>query len=190
MEKYKGLSFTRLRVRLNLVLVLLLILVSRPSSPRFMLIGTMLAGLGESLRIWAAGHLKKGEALTVSGPYAYTRNPLYLGSAVIGLGFCVASFSATRLINTVLVWSLIIAGYCIIYFVQIRREEEFLKETYKEEYETYGKNVPSLFPLLVFSGRGERERFSMKRAIKNKEYKTVFAVTSVFLILLFRLICS
>ena len=56
-------------------------------------IGGVVAAAGEALRIWAAGHLEKGREVTSSGPYSFTRHPLYLGSSLIGVGLAIGSGS-------------------------------------------------------------------------------------------------
>jgi len=66
----------------------LLLLFAQPELPGIV-VGMILIILGEATRIWAAGHLQKNEALTVTGPYAHVKNPLYIGTILITAGFCI-----------------------------------------------------------------------------------------------------
>lgn len=102
--------------------------------------GSCLAAIGLWIRAIASGHVRKNEELAMSGPYAYTRNPLYLGSLVIALGFVIASRS----------WiiAVIAAGFFLaIYIPVIRGEEEFLRGKFPN-FDEYARNVPRLFPRL------------------------------------------
>lgn len=123
-----------------------------------------LAGLG--LRGWAAGHLDKNQSLTTTGPYASTRNPLYLGSLLLGLGFALAGGS----------WPLAAAFVCLFAFVYwpvIRREESSLRAKFGAAYEGYAADVPLLLPLrwprrvTLDSPR----RFAWQQYKKNREYE-------------------
>jgi protein-S-isoprenylcysteine O-methyltransferase Ste14 len=103
-------------------------------------IGTVLSTIGLLIRAFASAHVRKNEVLTVSGPYAYTRNPLYFGSSILALGFVIASRS----------WWVGLIAFVIffaIYFPVIRSEEEFLRARFPE-FEKYALNVPRLVPRL------------------------------------------
>ena len=100
--------------------------------------GTSIAAIGIAIRALASGHVEKNEVLTVSGPYGYTRNPLYFGSLVLAAGFAVASRSWW-------VALIVIVMFFAIYFPVIRAEEEFLR-THFTEFEDYARNVPRLIP--------------------------------------------
>src|SRR5260370_35486531 len=80
----------RWRVPLGFACAALFFVLSRPR-PLTLIVGGVIALPGLALRAWAIGHLRKNDALAVTGPYAYTRNPLYLGSFLIGVGFTIAS---------------------------------------------------------------------------------------------------
>src|ERR1700686_5530834 len=87
-----GAFFVRWRVRLGYPLAVAVLFFARPQ-PRSILYGALVGLVGLALRAWAAGYLHKQEVLTVTGPYAYTRNPLYLGSPVLALGAGIATRS-------------------------------------------------------------------------------------------------
>jgi protein-S-isoprenylcysteine O-methyltransferase Ste14 len=99
----------------------------------------MIAVVGLLIRAWASGHIRKNQTLAVSGPYAYTRNPLYLGSLILGVGFCVAAG----------VWWLALgfgALFLGVYLPVMRVEAEDLIGLFGDEYREYARNVPLFFP--------------------------------------------
>ncbi len=143
--------------------------------------GVALAGL--ALRAIAAGHLEKDSSLASSGPYAYTRNPLYLGSFLLGMGFALAGGSWVLGLAFLLLFSL-------VYWPVMRREEENLRRHFGEAYEHYAAQVPIFLP----RGRSRRagsssEKFRWERYRKNREYEAAlgFVVGMVFLVLKLKL---
>jgi len=125
-------------------------------------LGTVVLLAGESLRMWAAGHMgTKREELTVTGPYAHTRHPLYLGSLVAGLGFCAASG---------VWWSLLlVAGlFPLFYFPAIIREERILAARHGERYQDYRRRVPALW--WKMTAHSDSKRFSFDQAMRHKEH--------------------
>jgi hypothetical protein len=100
-------------------------------------IGCLVALPGEMLRIWAAGHIDKGREVTRSGPYRFVRHPLYLGSAVLGLGFIVAARSAVS--------GIVVAVYlAVTLMASMRTEEAGLDRKFGGEYSAYreGRATP------------------------------------------------
>ncbi len=186
MKLYEGLTFTHLRVRLGLVFIIVLLLIARPHSPFLFTAGFAISLLGEAVRIWSSGHLRKSKELATSGPYAYTRNPLYIGSFLIGLGFCVASTSFDNRIPTMTIWLCFVIGFYLIYAVQISREEQVLSEKFSEEFKKYRKEVPPFIPTLTAYGNRSKNRFSFDLFRKNHEYRMTFVVILIYLILLFK----
>jgi protein-S-isoprenylcysteine O-methyltransferase Ste14 len=128
--------------------------------------GATVAIAGEAIRVWAAGHLEKGREVTASGPYAFTRHPLYLGSTLIGIGVAIASAS-------VVVAVLVIVYLAITLTAAVRTEEAHLTEKFGAAYPAYRQ------------GRAEngRRRFSLSRAIRNREYRAVVGLVLVLLVL-------
>src|SRR5258708_36638469 len=96
---------------------------------------------GLLIRALASGHVRKNEALATSGPYLYTRNPLYLGSLLIGIGFAVAACSWWVGIGLIIM-------FFAIYLPGMRGEEEFLRQRFPELEES-ARRVPRLFPRLI-----------------------------------------
>jgi hypothetical protein len=115
------------------------------------------------LRGYAAGHLRKGKQLATSGPYAYTRNPLYLGSVLLAAGFSVASHSW---ISTAL-----LAVYLTIFYpMVIRREQIEIKKLYGDAFVEYAARVPAFWPRLS-AAPNPGERFTWAQYLKNREYE-------------------
>ena len=115
----------------------------------------------------------------MSGPYAYTRNPLYLGSLLIGIGFAVAARSWW-------VGVVLMVMFFAIYVPVIRDEEAFLRQRFPE-FEEYARRVPRIFPRLVArSGKNEAPAFSMDLYLKHREYNALLGA----LAMLAALICK
>lgn len=145
----------RWRVFLGFVLAALVLWLATPT-PLSLAIGAAIAVLGEALRLWAAGHLEKSKEVTRSGPYRYTRHPLYLGSSLIGIGMAEASNN--------LVVAIVVAGYLVLTLTAaMRSEEAHLREKFGDAYDAYAEKR---------SAPMER-RFSWQRAIHNREHHTI-----------------
>jgi len=155
----------RLRVSLGFVSSIFVLWLAHPT-PRALAIGAVVAAIGEAVRVWAAGHLEKGREVTTTGPYAFTRHPLYLGSALIGIGLAIASASAAVAV-------LVIAYLAITLTAAIRTEEAHLTEKFGVAYPAYR------------AGRAgaEARRFSAARAMRNREYRAVLGLLFVMALL-------
>ena len=134
------------------------------------------------LRAYAAGYVKKNQELTVTGPYAYTRNPLYLGSMLMAFGFALA----------VLSWPVALAlaiGFCVVYIPVIASEERFLRAAFPS-FEAYSSRVPRLIPNL-FPQSNPKEKsapgaaFSFALYMKHREYNASIGAALLYLGLLF-----
>ncbi|HET9265952.1 MAG TPA: isoprenylcysteine carboxylmethyltransferase family protein [Vicinamibacterales bacterium] len=157
--------FARYRVRLGFLSAVLALWLAEPT-PRSLAAGAIVAVLGEAIRIWAAGHLEKGREVTVSGPYRFTRHPLYLGSAIIGVGFAVAA-------NRFAVWLLIGLYLAATITSAIRSEERHLTDKFGSVYPEYRDGRATAV------GR----RFSLARATANREYRAVGGLVAVLALL-------
>jgi protein-S-isoprenylcysteine O-methyltransferase Ste14 len=155
----------RRRVAIGFLAGILALWLAHPTL-RSLAAGATVAIIGELIRIWAAGHLQKGREVTSSGPYRLTRHPLYLGSAIIGLGMVIASAS-------VLVGVLVITYLVVTLGAAIATEEAHLIEKFGLAYPAYRE------------GRANEtdRRFSVARAIANREYRAVIGLAAVLALL-------
>ncbi len=134
------------------------------------------------LRGYAAGYVKKNQELTQTGPYAYTRNPLYLGSILIAAGFAVA-------LTSVVFALLLAAGFVLIYVPVIAGEEEFLRKTFSD-YAAYCQRVPRLLPRIFPTGetsdapRSSEGTFSFALYRRHREYRSALGAAVLYASLL------
>jgi protein-S-isoprenylcysteine O-methyltransferase Ste14 len=141
----------------------------------WLLCGAGIAILGLLLRGYAAGHLRKHKQLAISGPYAFTRNPLYLGSVFLAAGFSVASHSWTS--------TFLLAAYLAIFYpVVIRREQSELKTLYGAAFVEYASHVPAFWPRLS-PAMASTERFSWPLYRQNREYEAAIGLAVAMAIL-------
>jgi hypothetical protein len=168
---------SRLRVPLGYAVGLLVLLLSRPS-PESLLLGLPLGVTGEGIRVWAAGHIDKTRSLATGGPYAFTRNPLYLGSLLLALGLAVASAS---------LWGVLaVAAYFAAFYPSVMREEAgFLREKFGVEYADWAREVPSFLPRLT-PGGPRASRFLWERVGRNREWRTALGLLVVAALLYLR----
>jgi protein-S-isoprenylcysteine O-methyltransferase Ste14 len=163
-------TLNRLRVRVGLFLALAVILLARPTWP-FLLAGVAVSAAGLVARAWASGHLRKEKELTVSGPYRYSRNPLYLGNLVIGLGIVIGARSWW-------VGGLFVAYFGVFYPLIIGRERDRMRQLFPDKYAEYGRKVPLFFPSFR-KGHFSPSRFSWDLYKQNKEYRALYG-TALF----------
>jgi protein-S-isoprenylcysteine O-methyltransferase Ste14 len=159
----------RIRVPLGFVLAAAYIWLARPTWLSIA-VGAVIAFLGVAIRAAASGHVKKNTELTKTGPYAYTRNPLYVGSIVIAAGFAVAAMN---------IWIVVILElmFVAIYVPVIRSEEAFLRGTFVD-FEDYCQRVPRLLPRLsrAYEGTGS---FSRELYLKHREYNAFIGTVAM-----------
>ena len=135
-------------------------------------IGYIIAGM--LIRLWSNGYAIKNDKLTISGPYAFVRNPLYLGTFLMVLGFVIVMDSA----NPWLKWTvggLFLLALGLTYFRTIKDEQGMLLAKFGDAYRDYCQKVPALIPWkLVPYSKGEKWPFNLQRLINSKEHKPVF----------------
>jgi len=153
----------RVRVPLGTVLGLIFLVLMHPSF-RSLWIGGTVALAGAALRVWAAGHIDKGKVLAQSGPYALTRNPLYLGSFLMAIGIVLAGQAYWLLIP----FGLFFLG---VYYPVMKAEEVELLQGYGHEFVHYASRVPLFVPKLR-AGTDPRSIFLWARVLKNREHRT------------------
>ncbi|MDQ7007772.1 MAG: isoprenylcysteine carboxylmethyltransferase family protein [Acidobacteriota bacterium] len=180
MNQRSAAEWTRLALLYSLLAALAAF--SRPR-PAELFAGTVLVALGEGLRCWAAGHLVKTRQLVTTGPYRYTRNPLYLGRLLIFTGLAIMARLPWLLNGAVLV-----AGWAVFFGYYLPRKERIeparLRDRHGGLYERYADAVPALFPRLrpypVEAGKWRLSRWQ-----KNREGLTALGL--LLLVLLFAL---
>ena len=179
MGKEFGTFVARWRVPMGFLLGIAYLIFAQPTVP--LLAGGALVALGGlGIRAYAAGYLDKNRSLSTSGPYAYTRNPLYLGSLLLGLGLGIAGG----------LWWLAMVFVCFFVFVYgpvMRREEAVLREQYGQEYEIYATTVPLFLPFRK-SGVASGERFQWQRYRRNREYEAALGYIAGVLFLALKIL--
>ena len=163
----------RARVPLGFVIVALFLWLARPTMLS-LIVGGLVALCGLLIRAWAAGHLRKNQELAVSGPYAYVRNPLYVGTLTVGIGFALAG--AHPAIGLALV-----VFFLALYLPVIEEEEAHLRKILKG-YDDYEKNVPRVIPALTTTYHSNVE-FSAALYRKNREYEAALGYLAGMLLL-------
>ncbi len=175
--------FARWRVRVGYLLAIVVLVLAHPT-PQSIAIGGAVGVIGLWVRALAAGHLHKQEMLTVSGPYAHTRNPLYFGSAILTAGAAVA-------MNSWIAAALLIGYFVIFYSVVMRKEEGELRFHHGAAFDEYAKAVPLFFPRVTAAklGLGVERPFSFSQYKKNREYRAAigFLLLLVLLVVEWRL---
>jgi protein-S-isoprenylcysteine O-methyltransferase Ste14 len=167
----------RIRVPLGFIFALVYIWLARPTKVS-LIAGAVVLIPGLGLRARASGHVQKDKQLTTSGPYAYTRNPLYLGSLMLAAGFGIAARS----------WwivAIMLLMFAVIYVPVIAGEERYLRQAFPE-YEDYARNVPRFLPRFGPYG-SQRSEYSSARYWKHREYQASMGCAAVLALLLVKL---
>lgn len=154
-------------------------------TPLGVTIGALFVAAGEAVRFWAAGHLRKTVELITSGPYRYTRNPLYLGRLLIFTGLAIMARLPFQL-N----WVVLVAGLAVFFGYYLPRKERIeparLRATHGEAYDRYFRAVPALFPQPRPYAEGSDGAWSSERMRRNREHWMVAGLALITLFLLWR----
>jgi protein-S-isoprenylcysteine O-methyltransferase Ste14 len=162
----------RKRVSLGFVTAVAAALLAQPTWQSWKA-GLATAIVGEALRVWAAGHLEKSREVTRSGPYRWMRHPLYAGSSILALGVVIASRSiALAILAALYMGATILAA--------VRTEEAFLRTAFGSSYDDYRRRSAAPMP----------RRFSLARAIRNREYRAVLGLLVGFAFLAIKIVLS
>lgn len=169
----------RWRVPLGFAFAIAFAVLSQPTRS-LLTAGAIVALGGLMLRAIAAGHIEKNETLATSGPFQYTRNPLYLGTLILGAGFIIASAS----------WVLaaaFVALFFSVYVPVMHREEQYLHGRFGAQFEAYAARVPLFVPA---PGRRfpAENRFRWRQYVKNREYEAAGGWCVIFAFLLVKMI--
>ena len=173
-----GNFFVRWRVRLGYPLAVAVLYFSRPT-PRSILLGALAGVVGLGVRAYAAGYLHKQEVLTVTGPYAYTRNPLYLGSAILAVG---AGIGTCSWISSLV----LIVYFAVFYSIVMKREANELHLRHGASFEEYARAVPLFIPRLTAAKLpgDSAGSFSLTLYKKNHEWQATTGFLFLLLVLL------
>ena len=167
----------RWRIRTGFIGLILAIVFSNPDRI-FLVSGFGVCLVGLLLRTWAAGHLRKEKELAVSGPYRYTRNPLYLANFIIGISVVLASHS-------IWIFILFIVYFLLFYLPVISREKERMESFFPAKYEDYKKKVPLFFPSLKpYPCLGNKVKFDWKLYKRNREYRALLGALLFWILML------
>lgn len=167
-----GNKFQRWRVPLGFLFAAIFFVAARPVW-QSLAVGGAIALIGLLIRAWASGHIRKNAVLAISGPYAYTRNPLYLGSFLIGLGFTIGGASWW----TVLLFAVWFLG---LYLPVMRKEAQDLRQIFGAEYEKYAQEVPLFLPR-VTAFRTEKAsdvKFDPELYLRYREYRAALGLVA------------
>jgi protein-S-isoprenylcysteine O-methyltransferase Ste14 len=168
------LTLQKMRVPLGFVFAIVFLIFAKPF-PIAMTIGGIIAIIGLMIRAWSSGHIRKNKNLAISGPYAYTRNPLYVGSLLLGFGFCIASG----------VWWLAIIFvvlYLGVYFPVMRKEVGELMAIFGKEFEEYATNVPLFFPRFTPYSKSDL-KFDFSLYMRYREYRAGIGLLLAWVVL-------
>jgi protein-S-isoprenylcysteine O-methyltransferase Ste14 len=144
-----------------------------------LVVGGAVAAAGVFLRAMASGHVKKNEQLATTGPYAYCRNPLYLGSIIIAIGFAIAARDMWVAIG-------IVSLFIVIYVPVIRSEEAFLRQQFAE-YDSYARRVPRLLPRTIWFP-GLTSGFSNELYLQHREYNALIGAAAMLAALVVKML--
>jgi protein-S-isoprenylcysteine O-methyltransferase Ste14 len=173
-----GRTARRIRVPLGFAFAAFYIWRARPNWTCF-IAGTFVAVLGIVIRALASGHVEKNRELAITGPYAYVRNPLYLGSIVIGIGFAIAA-------RDIWVVAALIIFFALIYVPVIRGEENFLRNQFPE-YDDYTRRVPSLLPHTFWFTELTAD-FSRELYFQHREYNSLLGAAAISAVLIAKIL--
>ena len=168
------------RILVSQIIAIAVITLSKPSDRALFAIGMSVMLLGQLIRLLASAAIVKSRTLTVTGPYAAVRNPLYLGTAFMALGLLIALSNPQAPLRTALAWLVTTVSFTLIYRVQIKTEEDFLRGEYGVRFEEYTKRVNSILPRPgAIPEFLDQNAISMEVFLKNKEWRGFAGMAAV-----------
>ena len=168
----------RTRVPLGFAFAIFYVLLARPTA-KSLLVGAAICVPGLGLRALASGHVQKNTCLTTTGPYAYTRNPLYVGSLIMAAGFAVAARSLWIALA-------ILTLFFAVYVPVVRMEEEFLRQKFPE-FSDYERRVPRFLPRWG-PAQNRQGGFSGQLYWKHREYNALLGAGAMMAALAVKMI--
>lgn len=176
----------RWRVPLGSACAILYLLLARPDSIIVLAIAAGFVALGCTLRGWASGYLDKGRSLASGGPYAYVRNPLYVGSFFIAVGFCAVLWRHPLPAYIPIAWAVFLTAFLLVYLVKAKTEERELRLTLGDLYENYARQVPAFVPWHGKVKGLQKQSFDPSLYWENREYQCLLGSAGILLLLLLR----
>lgn len=172
----------RFRIRAPWLAVPLVALLSKPTV-LLVGVGAVIAAVGLVIRGWAAGTIHKNQTLTTGGPYAFTRNPLYLGSFLMGVGIATAT-------GSIWLFALFLIFFSWVYRGTIQKEARFLEQSYGDRFRSYAAEVPAFVPRITPFRPDEPHptAFSMDRYLRNREWEAAVGVVAGFALIAAKLL--
>ena len=168
------------RIKISQAITIILLLIAKPYSWTLFTAGMALAVLGECLRVWSAGNLYKDKTLAVYGPYKMTRNPLYVGSFLMALGFTLVCMNPAFPWRSAALLLAVLAGFKSVYNMQVAAEETHLFNLFGEAYSGYKNSVPRYVPSLnAFGSALSSNRFTLDQMTYNGEQQTLLGLVSI-----------
>lgn len=171
----------RLRVPLGFVTAILFVIVSKPTWGS-MAIGVPIAVLGTLVRAWASGHLRKNAELAVSGPYAFTRNPLYFGSFLMAVGMAIAG-------GALWLGLWLVGFFLIIYYPVMQAEASHMRVLFAQSYDLWAATVPLFLPRISpYRAEASERSFDSRQYLHHREYRALFGLSIVIAILVIKVV--
>lgn len=170
--------FYRNRVRFALFALIIVLIIARPAWMSIV-VGAGIGVIGLAVRAWAAGHIRKDKALAVTGPYRYTRNPLYLGSLILGIGLVVGARS----------WwaAAVFTAYFLAFYIPVIIEERNrLRDLFPGQATEYERRVPAFFPALRPAPATDSRKWDASLFSKNKEVRAWIGTAIVWILFILR----
>ena len=174
MPRFDKRFLQRIRIPLGFLFAIVFVIFARPTLLT-LCIGGAVALVGLLIRAWSSGHIRKARVLAVTGPYAFTRNPLYLGSFIMGLGFTIAAG----------VWwlGLIFAALFLgIYLPVMRVEANDMLDIFGSDFEEYKRNVPLFVPRLT-PWKTMDGKFNFQLYLQYREYQAAIGTAAAIAVL-------
>ena len=168
------------RILISQIVAIAVIILARPASWPLFAVGMGVMLLGQLIRVLASAAIVKSRTLTVTGPYAAVRNPLYLGTAFMVLGLLITLSNTQAPLRTALTWLVTAVSFILIYRVQIKAEEEFLRGEYGAKFSEYTQRVNSILPRFrSIPEFFDRNAYSREIFLKNKEWRGFAGMAAV-----------
>ncbi len=165
----------RLRVPLGFITAILFVVFSQPTW-RSLAAGVPVALLGALVRAWASGHLRKNAELAVTGPYAFTRNPLYFGSFLIALGCAISG-------GNLWIGLWLVAFFLLIYWPVMRAEAAHMRLLFAGAYAEWEASVPLFIPRVTPYRNGQTRSFDLRQYLHHREYRALIGLAIVIFVL-------